>query len=206
MIVFVNGGSGSGKSAFAESVAQQFGGDLIYVATMPVFSEEDLRKVERHHKLRAGKGFQTLERPKLLTDIPDNGETVLIECMSTHTANVMYDTEIDWTLQDTQETDFLYGSGAANKGVGFPCKASKTDTVFLWTERIFRELKPILNRSGHTIFVSAETGADGTVYDQETENYKRVLIQVNNYLMEHADAGFEVVCGIPIKLKGEFTC
>ena len=192
MIVFINGGSGSGKSAFAESVAQRFGGELIYVATMPVFSEEDLRKVERHHRLRAGKGFRTLERPKLLTGLPDNGETVLIECMSTHTANAIYDPEIDWTE--------LSGEMA------LPSETREKDPVCFWTGRICRELKPLLHRTGNTIFVSAETGADGLLYDPETEIYKQVLINVNKYLMAHADAGFEVVCGIPVPWKGDISC
>ena len=189
MIVFINGGSGSGKSAFAESVAQGFGGKMVYVATMPIFGEEDLKKVERHHKLRAGKGFETLERPKLLTDLPDGEETVLIECMSTHTANCLYDPEIDWNLISGMEED--------------PDK-EKEPTVL--AERIFRELDPILQRKGNTIFVSAEVGADGEIYDPETEKYKHVLLRVNNYLMEHADAAYEVVCGIPLKIKGELSC
>lgn len=188
MIVFISGGSGCGKSAFAESVAQRIGGDLIYVATMPVFGEEDLRKVERHHRLRAGKGFQTLERPKLLSDLPDGGETVLIECMSTHTANVLYDPEIDWSSFPEEKED-----------------SALSDAEF-WSRRIFEELRPVLSRKGSTIFVSAETGAEGEIYDPETEKYKQVLSNVNNFLAEHADAAFEVVCGIPLVLKGELSC
>ena len=188
MIVFINGGSGSGKSAFAESIAQKLGGELVYVATMPVFGEEDQKKVERHHKLRAGKGFQTLERPKLLSDLPDQKETVLIECMSTHTANFMYDPDV-----------------AASIPLNDPDE--KTDrTADFWIQELKKELDPILKRSGNTIFVSAETGMDGGGYDPETEKYSCVLSQINRYLMEQADSGFEVVCGIPITIKGDSFC
>lgn len=188
MIIFISGGSGSGKSAFAEKTALRFGEERIYVATMPVFSEEDRKKVERHHRLRAGKGFLTLERPKLLTDLPDGGETLLIECISTHTANCLYDPEIDWSLIDAQ------------------APFGQEDPAGFLAERIFRELAPVLKRSGTTVFVSAEVGADGEIYDAETEKYKEVLIRVNRYLMEHADAAFEVVCGIPVAVKGEIPC
>lgn len=177
MIVFITGGSGCGKSAFAESAAVRLGGSRVYVATMPVFSEEDKKKVERHHKLRAGKGFQTLERPKLLSDIPGNGETVLIECMSTHTANMLFDP----ALSGEREGEDSFAA-------------------------IRKELEPILKRKGHTIFVSAEVAEDGCVHDPETENYKRVLTDVNQYLAARADAAFEVVCGIPVCLKGELSC
>ena len=53
MITVITGGSGSGKSEYAESVllatkvAYQY-----YLATMEVFGEEDQKKVERHKKLR----------------------------------------------------------------------------------------------------------------------------------------------------------
>ena len=82
MKAFIIGGSGNGKSAFAEKVAAKLGGKMIYIATMPIFSEEDVKVVERHHKLRAGRGFETLERPQRIEDVPDHGETVLLECMS----------------------------------------------------------------------------------------------------------------------------
>ena len=35
-----------------------------YIATMEVFGEEGRKKVERHKKLRQGKGFITIESPK----------------------------------------------------------------------------------------------------------------------------------------------
>ncbi len=193
MLIFVNGGSGSGKSAFAESVAQKLGGKLIYVATMPIFSDDDRKKVERHHKLRAGKGFDTLEQPKRLADIPENGETVLIECMSTHVANMMFDPEI------------LPDENVVLRRAAVP--ASEEDSaVQIWTKTIRKELEEVLARDGNTIIVSAEAGMDGASYSQETEQYRQVLVNTNRYLTETADAAFEVVCGIPVVIKGELPC
>ena len=40
----------------------------------------------------------------------------------------------------------------------------------------------------------------------EKLKYKKVLLNVNNFLMKHADAAFEVVCGIPLTVKGELSC
>lgn len=195
MIVFINGGSGQGKSEFAEKIATHFGGKLIYVATMPIFSKEDEQKVERHHQLRAGKGFETLERPKLLEDIPSGDETVLIECISTHTANVIFDPEIGTDVD------------AADRKAADEADPAKDIQEVFETEQYLRlikqEIEPILQRPGHTIFVSAEVAQDGTVYDDETETYKAVLTAVNNWLMERADAAYEVVCGIPVTVKGE---
>ena len=66
MIALVIGGSGSGKSAYAEQMAVKAAGNgsLYYVATMQVYDEEGKKKVERHQKMRAGKGFLTIEQPR----------------------------------------------------------------------------------------------------------------------------------------------
>ena len=180
MRVFICGGAGAGKSAFAESVAQKLGGRLVYVATMPVVSDEDKAKVERHHRLRAGKGFTTIERPGALSDLPDNGETMLIECLSTHVAN------------------FMFNPGNAT--------ADATQNADHWIKALKAELAPLLKRKGNTIFVSLEITSDGTTYSPETEAYKSVLTAVNRYLVQNSDAAFEVVCGIPVKIKGELPC
>ena len=65
MLAVITGGSGSGKSEYAErvatSLAKRDGLPLYYIATMRPFGEEGKRRVERHRKLRAGKGFETIE-------------------------------------------------------------------------------------------------------------------------------------------------
>ena len=61
MITLVTGGSGSGKSAYAESLLYSCEGIRYYIATMQIYDAEGEKKVERHRKLRAGKGFLTIE-------------------------------------------------------------------------------------------------------------------------------------------------
>lgn len=70
MIALVIGGSGSGKSAYAEQMAVKAAGNgsLYYVATKQVYDEEGKKKVERHQKMRAGKGFLTIEQPRRLKE------------------------------------------------------------------------------------------------------------------------------------------
>ena len=100
MLIFVSGGSASGKSALAERICVSLPADEhVYIATMPVRSPEDERKVARHHALRAGRGFRTIEAPNRLdlSDVPP-GAAVLLECLSTFTANRMFsgDHSDDW--------------------------------------------------------------------------------------------------------------
>ena len=64
MLILVSGGSGSGKSEFAEGLVVSSGlSERMYLATMQVWDEESVRRVERHRQMRAGKGFATLECP-----------------------------------------------------------------------------------------------------------------------------------------------
>ena len=64
MIVFVIGGSGSGKSAYAEKRLLAMEAEKKhYIATMRVFDEEGKKRVEKHRTMRREKGFLTIEKP-----------------------------------------------------------------------------------------------------------------------------------------------
>lgn len=93
MFILVTGGSASGKSAMAESLICKFGsGKRLYIATMEPIDSESVKRIERHHKLRAGKGFDTLEYYKRFEQIAIDSsyDAALLECMSNLLANEMY--------------------------------------------------------------------------------------------------------------------
>lgn len=90
MFILVTGGSGSGKSEFAENIAMNFGGKMLYIATMKPYDDECLKRIERHRKMRDGKGFKTVECYTDLSEVSEKADTILIECMSNLTANVMF--------------------------------------------------------------------------------------------------------------------
>ena len=92
MTVLVTGGSGSGKSAWAEKLADTLPREnRVYVATMQVYDEESRLRVKRHREQRADKGFVTVECEKDLENagIPENS-TVLVEDLVNLTANEMF--------------------------------------------------------------------------------------------------------------------
>ena len=100
MIIFVYGGSGSGKSAFAEEISSHYGGsEKYYVATMKVFDEEGKERVAKHRRQREGRNFKLIEKPVLIesvcTDLAQEkaaGKKIflLIECLSNLVANEMF--------------------------------------------------------------------------------------------------------------------
>ena len=66
MTALILGGAASGKSEYGERLALSLPrrGELLYLATMEPFGGEAEARIRRHRALRAGKGFQTWERPK----------------------------------------------------------------------------------------------------------------------------------------------
>lgn len=92
MFHLITGGSGSGKSAYAENCILEFQGkSRIYIATMFPFDEESHRRIERHRKMRREKCFTTIECYTSVKnlEIPSDSD-ILLECMSNLTANEMY--------------------------------------------------------------------------------------------------------------------
>lgn len=93
MICVFSGGSGSGKSELAEKcairLAESRKGGLYYYATMRVWDKEGERRVEKHRRQRAGRGFVTVECPSYLDTEPSGG-VILLECLSNRLANAMF--------------------------------------------------------------------------------------------------------------------
>jgi len=54
----------------------------------------------------------------------------------------------------------------------------------------------------HLIVVTNDVGSDGGGYDELTERYIETLGRVNRRLAAEADTVCELVCGIPLPLKG----
>lgn len=92
MIIVIIGGSGSGKSEFAENTALQLNrGELVYIATMQPFDEESKERVKRHQRMRQSKNFKTIECFTGLSNVVvGNNTTALLECMSNLVANEMF--------------------------------------------------------------------------------------------------------------------
>lgn len=91
MIILVLGGSGSGKSAFAEDVATSLSDKLLYVATMQPFGQEALARISRHVGMRKDKGFESVDCYTDLADLDCQGYgAILLECMSNLLANEQY--------------------------------------------------------------------------------------------------------------------
>lgn len=91
MMTLVTGGAKCGKSHFAEKIFDVFSGRKFYIATMHPYGDEALATIERHRKIRAGKGFETIEKYTDIeeTELPKNCG-ILLECTANLCANEMF--------------------------------------------------------------------------------------------------------------------
>lgn len=91
MKYLVIGGSASGKSEYAESIAVSFGTPRFYIATMQPFGKETKERIEKHRAMRRFKNFETIECYTSLSSRRFwSGGTYLLECMSNLVANEMF--------------------------------------------------------------------------------------------------------------------
>lgn len=212
MLYFVTGGSGSGKSEYAENLAVEMhqgeflGGALYYIATMLPWGEEGRRRILRHRRQRRDKGFLTRERFCRLELLEGTGEDViLLECISNLLANEMYMEAGGLTRwsQRVEEGEFLPGDSRL-------CP-SLTESSLRELERDLERtvLEPVYSlaeRTGCLIVVSNEIFSDGSQYDRGTELYRMLLAAVHQRLAARADCVVETVCSIPVFVKGEKLC
>lgn len=88
----VGGGARSGKSAYAEQLAQSLGSRRHYIATGVALDDEMQARIARHRADR-GDAFTTIEAPyalaEALSDVPES-DVVLVDCLTTWTGNLMF--------------------------------------------------------------------------------------------------------------------
>jgi adenosylcobinamide kinase/adenosylcobinamide-phosphate guanylyltransferase len=91
MITLILGENGSGKSAYAESIACFTNDPRYYIATMVPYGAEGAERIEKHKRQRKGMGFQTLELPYFVGGAPVSPDaTVLLEDGSNLLANQIF--------------------------------------------------------------------------------------------------------------------
>lgn len=92
MLGLVIGGSGSGKSEFAEEHLLAFGSmPRYYIATMECNDAESLARIKRHQAMRSEKQFETIECGTHVEQLKlQKKGAVLLECLSNLLANELY--------------------------------------------------------------------------------------------------------------------
>ena len=194
MITLVTGGSGSGKSAYAESLLSSCEGIRYYIATMRIYDAEGEKKVERHRKLRAGKGFLTIESPI-------NVGKIQFACAG-EAEQAQYRQETERKVQGSSEKKSALLECMSNLTANemFTKDGMKSEEEVV--EKIVSEIQTLSQKLDNLVIVTNNVFEDGVIYDAGTMEYLKALGRINTALARLADRVAEVVVGIPVELKG----
>ena len=173
MFTLVIGGAASGKSEYAEGVVLRSPHrPRYYIDTMEPFDGEGRARVEKHRRMRAGKQFET------------------VECY-TGLSSVRLPERGAVLLE-------CVGNLAANelyspKGAG---------SVHASWRAVTTGVQALLSQCGDLVVVSNEVFTGGERYAEGTDDYLRLVAEINHTLAARAARVCEVVCGLPRYYKG----
>ncbi len=178
-MILITGGSGSGKSFYAEAQAVRMAGDAIryYFAAMKPYGEEAQKRIQRHRTLRSQKGFITCETYTRIDlaarRIQPQKAVILLECVPNLLANEMFD------------------------------EAFHALPIAEVAARVINEICETDKMAAQMLVVTNDIFSDGVPYAAMTEHYRQALAQINMALAEWAEQVVEVQSGIPIAVKGK---
>ena len=174
-LVLVLGGARAGKSAFAQTLAQEMGSSVVFVATAQALDDEMKDRV-RLHKVSRPSQWHTLEEAldpsRALGEIQDGYDLVLLDCLTLWVSNLLLHNSAEHPKAESQ----VLSSVAA---------------LLDWYE-------------GHPatlIIVSNEVGM-GIVPDHPLgREYQDLLGKANQMVAAKASRVFLMVAGLSLKLK-----
>jgi adenosylcobinamide kinase/adenosylcobinamide-phosphate guanylyltransferase len=193
-IILVTGGSRSGKSTFAQQLAESLSETRIYLATCPVIDGEMADRIEKHRRDRQDRRWQTIEeeidlagaltqgirqesqkKGEAAAGEKQQGGVILVDCLTLWINNLLYQAEKrDASLS---EADIVTAS-----------------------QEVLRAARSC---EGTVIFVSNEVGL-GIVPDHFSGRLFRDLAgRCNQVFAREADAVVFMVSGIPMWIKGK---
>lgn len=207
MMYLIIGGSGSGKSAYAEELFFSLpdAGKKYYIATMQVCDEESRRRVQKHRKQREGKRFDTIEQPVhvsgALTQMDAGKKSAMLECVSNLVANEMFAKDIyaEDMYADDPHVEDMHTDDCDVKETGL--KKSKDCSAEAVADKIVDDIMKLHQPLQQLVIVSNNVFEDGVSYDEMTMEYIKTMGIVNQKLAAVADVVTEVVVGIPVMAK-----
>ena len=94
MIHYISGGERSGKSSYAQKIAEEISKNPFYLATSRIWDEDFKTRVERHISDR-DKRWTTIEEEKNISAVIVDKSTVVVDCVTLWLTNFYVDTKYD---------------------------------------------------------------------------------------------------------------
>lgn len=208
-LVFITGGARSGKSTFAEELAEEINKvfentQIAYIATAESTDEEFEKRIEKH-KERRGKEYANYEEAlkigSLLNDKLNKHNIFIIECLATWLGNIYYKfpNAIDETINN--ELNSLLNVISQNS---IPERNSQNSLEQIKKHSFTNSIEELfLNSSNNKIIiiVSNEVGLGIVPENKMVREYRDNLGFINKIIANEADYAFICHCGIPQRIK-----
>lgn len=178
--MLVLGGARSGKSEFAEKIAERTGKRMTYIATAAIRDEEMAERVKLHQKRRPNSWITVEEEKDILGVLSrgGKGDVFLLDCATVWLTNLLLE-------QHHTETD-----DERNKK-----EARILEQVAGLAETVENGLDLIV--------VSSEVGLGIVPEHPLGRTFRDLAGKANQVLASKADSVYLVVAGIPLVIKGE---
>ncbi len=210
-IILITGGARSGKSSFAEELAEKLNSNysnkqIAYIATAEITDEEFEERI-KVHKERRGNEYSTYEESinisELLIEIKDKHNIFIIECLSTWLGNVYYKKSESVNKIIQAELESLNKIIFDEKMISEKKKNNSRINILLReTEKIsFKDILENSYKDKFFIFVTNEVGTGIVPPDKITRKFRDDLGTINKAIANVADFVFNCVCGIPQRIK-----
>lgn len=177
-IILIQGGARSGKSSFAELIAQKIGGlDVIYLASGVVTDSEMELRIEKHRQQRPAE-WQTVEEAYNISSYlrkVEQNKTILFDCLTTYLGNLIY---------KKQEQDF----------------AEMEAEILTEIENI---LEIARSKDLNLIIVHNETGKGVVPASKMGRYFRDISGRAARLAAEYAEKVYLVQSGLPLEIKEE---
>ncbi|MFN3491784.1 MAG: bifunctional adenosylcobinamide kinase/adenosylcobinamide-phosphate guanylyltransferase [Anaerolineales bacterium] len=178
-LTFILGGARSGKSSYAQKLAEDSGKVVRFIATAQAYDDDMKARIQKHREDRPAE-WQTLEIPKdisaYLIQNPQQTEMYLLDCITLLANNV---------FMQFIEDDAVHESKAK------PALEHEMDEL----------LKYIREHDEEWIIISNEVGLGLVPPYQMGRVYRDLLGWANQRLAKEAASVLFMVAGIPMKVK-----
>jgi len=177
-IHLITGGSRSGKSAYAQMLAEALPGPRAYVATCPVIDAETAERVKRHQEARGASAWETIEEPVDLAGAIGRAaayRVILIDCLTLWINNLLYEAEQRGEIL-TEEATAIRCHAVIAACQAFP---------------------------GTVIFVTNEVGMGIVPENEVARRFRDCAGRCNQLIAAAATEVTLVVSGILLRLKGK---
>ncbi len=186
-IIFITGGTRSGKSTHTLKDASQLTGKKAYIATAEALDEEMRDRIENHKKQR-GKDWETYEEPlriaEVIQEIEGKYTAIVIDCLTLWLSNIMI---------RNQKTEY------------------RIQTIEKEIQKLLDSLKQFKDSSICSLgsgvrvlyIVSNEVGMGIVPENEMARRFRDMAGMLNQKVAEISDEVYLLITGIPMKIKGK---